>query len=63
MDGEATVTLISSIADGASAVVGSMVSTISDFVSSPTVLTLMGLAIGYGVVKYVFNRLPMVRRG
>ena len=58
---QTAVTLISAITDGASAVVGSMVSTISDFVAEPTVLTLMGLAIGYGVVKFVFNRLPMVR--
>ena len=58
---EGAVTLISSITDGATAIVGSMVSTIADFVDSPTVLTLMGLAIGYGVVKFVFNRLPMIR--
>lgn len=58
---ETGVTLISAITDGATAVVGSMVSTIADLVDSPTVLTLIGLAIGYGVVKFVFNRLPMIR--
>lgn len=54
--------MIESITTGATAVVGSMVSSIAALVKEPTVLTLMGLAIGYGVVKFVFNRLPMIRR-
>ena len=53
--------MIESITTGATAIVGSMVSTISTLVANETVMTLMGLAIGYGVVKFVFNRLPMVK--
>lgn len=58
MDGA---TIITSLADGAAAVAGGFVKVIGDLVASPEVLTLMGLAIGYGIVKFVINKLPMLK--
>ena len=57
-----TPTLITSIASGASSIVSSMSSTISTLVTNTNVLTLVGLAVGYGIVKYCINLLPMIRR-
>lgn len=54
-------TLISSITGGATAVTSAVVSTVSSVVASPTFLTLLGLAVGYGIVKFVINMLPMIR--
>ncbi len=55
--------MIASITAGATAVVGAMVSTISTLVANESVMTLIGLAIGYGIVKFVVNFLPMIRSG
>ncbi|MEG1705396.1 MAG: hypothetical protein RR290_02345 [Clostridia bacterium] len=54
-------TLTKAIADGATAIVGSVVTVVSKIVVDPTFLTLIGLAIGYGVVKFVLNMLPMIK--
>ena len=56
-----TPTLISSIGDGATAIVGAVGSTVTTVVGNGTFLTLIGLAIGYGVVKYVIGFLPMIK--
>lgn len=54
-------TMIEAITSGATAVTGAVVSTVSSIVASETFITLIGLAIGYGVVKFVVNMLPMLR--
>lgn len=53
--------MIEAITTGATAVTGAVVSTVSAVVASETFITLIGLAIGYGVVKFVINMLPMLR--
>ena len=53
--------MIESITAGATAVVGAMASTISTLVANENVMTLIGLAIGYGIVKFVVNFLPMIK--
>ena len=53
--------MIVSITAGATAIVGSVVSTVSTLVANDSVMTLIGLAIGYGVVKYVIGFLPMIK--
>lgn len=53
--------MIASITSGATAIVGSVVSTIAALVANESVLALMGLAIGYGIVKFVINFLPMIK--
>ena len=58
---ENVATIITSLASGASAIAGGVVSTISSLVGNKEVLTLIGLAIGYGIVKFVLNRLPMIK--
>lgn len=54
-------TLITEISGGATAVVGAVGSTVTTLVTNPTFLTLMGLAIGYGIVKFVIGFLPMIK--
>ncbi len=54
-------TIITSLADGAAAISSGFVSVISKLVGNPQVLTLIGLAIGFGIVKLVLNRLPMIK--
>lgn len=54
-------TMIDAITSGATAVTSAVVSTVSSVVASETFITLIGLAIGYGVVKFVINMLPMIR--
>lgn len=58
---ENTATIISSLADGASAIASGFVNVIGSLVGNSQVLTLIGLAIGFGIVKFVINRLPMVK--
>ena len=53
--------MIESITSGATAIVGSMSSTITTLIGNSSVLTLIGLAVGYGIVKFVINLLPMIR--
>ena len=53
--------MIASITSGATAVVGSIVSTISTLIANENVLALVGLAVGYGIVKYTIGVLPMIR--
>lgn len=55
--------MIASITSGATAIVGAVVATISSLVANESVMTLIGLAIGYGIVKFVIHFLPMIRSG
>lgn len=58
---ENAATIISSLADGATAVASGVGTTITNLVSNSQVLTLIGLAIGYGIVKFVMYKLPMLK--
>lgn len=58
---ESAATIITSLADGASAVAGGVATTITKLVGNAQVLTLIGLAIGYGIVKFVMYKLPMLK--
>lgn len=58
---ENVATIITSLADGASAIAGGFGTVITNLVGNAQVLTLIGLAIGFGIVKFVLNRLPMIR--
>lgn len=60
---ENAATIITSLADGATAVASGVGTTITNLVSNAQVLTLIGLAIGYGIVKFVIHFLPMIRSG
>ncbi|MEG1705395.1 MAG: hypothetical protein RR290_02340 [Clostridia bacterium] len=53
--------MIASVTAGATAIVGAVVSTVGAIVANETFMTLIGLAIGYGVVKFVLNMLPMIK--
>lgn len=53
--------MIASITAGTTAIVGALVSTITALVANESVMTLIGLAIGYGIVKFVINFLPMIK--
>ena len=53
--------MIASITSGTTAIVGALVSTITALVANESVMTLIGLAIGYGIVKFVINFLPMIK--
>lgn len=58
---EETATIITALADGATAIAGGFVNVIGSLVGNAQVLTLIGLAIGYGIVKFTLNKLPIIR--
>ena len=58
---ENTITIISSLTDGASAIASGFVNVISSLIGNEQVLILLGLAIGFGIVKFVINKLPMIK--
>ena len=53
--------MIEAITEGAAAIVSGVGSTISSLISNANVLILVGLAVGYGIVKYTINLIPMIR--
>ncbi len=54
--------MLASVTLGVSAIVGEILSVISDMIADPTILSLVGLAIGFVIVRYAINIIPMFRR-
>lgn len=60
---EEAATIVTSLADGATAIASGFVTVIGKLIANEHVLTLLGLAIGYGIVKFTLNKLPMLSSG
>lgn len=56
-----TLTLISAIIDCVASISSNFVAVFVKLLSYPSVMTLIGLAIYYGIVKFVINFLPTVK--
>lgn len=55
------VTLVTSIASGAKCISSGFLTVFDSLIENPSVLALIGLAIGYGIVKFVIHFLPMIK--
>ncbi len=58
MEGNAIITAMTT---GSTAIASGFVSLVGDLIASPAVAGLIGLGLGYGLLKFVMNRLPGVR--